>query len=104
MDSFQTQYGLPNSGEEWLQFTPFGGGPKPGCSNGLCTETIESHNFFCLMSYPGEISHPNSPNNRELSDDLSDLGCGEGKLHFTPFHTLRQVKRDEARFHHLGGS
>ena len=30
--------------------------------------------------------------------------CGEEKLHFTPFHTLRQLKRDEARFHHLGGS
>ena len=29
--------------------------------------------------------------------------CAEEKLHFTPFHTLRQLKRDEARFHHLGG-
>ena len=26
--------------------------------------------------------------------------CAEEKLHFTPFHTLRQLKRDEARFHH----
>ena len=25
--------------------------------------------------------------------------CSEEKLHFTPFHTLRQLKRDEARFH-----
>ena len=30
--------------------------------------------------------------------------CAEEKLHFTPFHTLRQLMRDEARFHHLGGS
>ena len=32
--------------------------------------------------------------------------CAEEKLHFTPFHTLRQFKRDDARFHvhYLGGS
>ena len=30
--------------------------------------------------------------------------CGEEKLHFTPFHTLLQLKRDDARFHTLGGS
>ena len=30
--------------------------------------------------------------------------CAEEKLHFTPVHTLRQLKRDEARFHHLGES
>ena len=29
--------------------------------------------------------------------------CGEEKLHFTQFHTLRQLKRNDARFHHLGG-
>ena len=29
---------------------------------------------------------------------------GEEKFHFPPFHTLRQLKRDEMRFHHLGGS
>ena len=40
--------GLSNSGEEKLQFTPFWGGPKRGCSDGLCTGTIESHNFFVL--------------------------------------------------------
>ena len=46
MDSFLTPYGLSNSGEEKLQFTPFWGGPKPGCSDGLRTGIIESHNFF----------------------------------------------------------
>ena len=48
MDSFLTPYDLSNSGEEKLQFTPFWGGPKPGCSDGLCTGTIKSHNFFVL--------------------------------------------------------
>ena len=30
---------------------------------------MESRNFFCLTSYPGEISHSNSTN-RELSNDV----------------------------------
>ena len=38
-------YGLLNSGEEKLEFTPVWGGPKPGCLDGLRTGTIESHNF-----------------------------------------------------------
>ena len=66
-------YGLSNSGEEKLQFTPFGGGPKLGRSDRLRTGTIESHKFFCLRSYPGEISHSNFLPNRELSNDLSDV-------------------------------
>ena len=41
-------YGLSNSGKEKFQFTPFWGGPKPGCSASLHTGTIESHNFFVL--------------------------------------------------------
>ena len=69
MDSFLTPYGLSNSGQEKLQFTPFWGSPKPGCSDGLCTGTIESHNFFCLRPYPGENSHSNSPN-WELSNGV----------------------------------
>ena len=48
MDSFLTPYGLSNSGQEKFQFTPFWGGPKPGCSDGLRTGNIESHNFFVL--------------------------------------------------------
>ena len=38
--------GLCKSGEEKLQFTPFLGGPKPGCSDSLHAGIIESHNFF----------------------------------------------------------
>ena len=48
MESFQTLYGLSNSGEEKLQFTPFWGGPKPGCSDSVHAGIIESHNFFVL--------------------------------------------------------
>ena len=95
MDSFLTPYRLWNFGEENLQFTPFGGGPKRGCSDGLRTGTIKSHNFSCLRSYPGEISHSNSAN-RELSINVSVLVLFRRKV--TPFHTLRQLKRDEALF------
>ena len=50
MDSFLTPYGLSNSGQEKLQFTPFWGGPKPVCLclDGLRAGTTESHNFFVL--------------------------------------------------------
>ena len=69
MKSFLTPYGLPNSGLEMLQFTPIWGGPKPGCSDGLSTGTIESHNFFVLGPI---LSHSNSPK-LELSNDLADV-------------------------------
>ena len=46
--SFVTPYGLLNSGKEKLQFTPFWGVPKPGCSNSLRAGFIESDNFFVL--------------------------------------------------------
>ena len=92
MDSFVTLYGLSNSGEEKLQFIPFWGGPKPGCSDGLGAGTIESHNFFCLRSYPGEISHSNSPN-RELSNDLSDVVVRQRKV---ALHTISHLTPTEA--------
>ena len=47
----------------------FWGGPCPGWSDGLRAGIIESGNFFCLTSYPGEIAHSNSAN-RELSNDV----------------------------------
>ena len=95
MDSFLTPYGLSNPGQEKLQFTPFWGGPKPGCSDGLCTVTIESHNFFVL----GPILVKFHIRNRLFESFRTMFRTwwgGEVKLHFTPVHTLRQLKRDEA--------
>ena len=91
MDSFLTLYGLSNSGQEKLQFTPFGG-PKLVCSDSLRAGTIESHNFFCLRSYPGEISHSNSPN-QELSNNLSDVVVRRRKvaLHNSSHLTLTEA-------------
>ena len=71
MESFLRPYGLLNSGEEKLQFTPFWGGPKWGYSDSVRAGIIKSHNFFRLTSYPGEISHSNLAN-RELSFGRGD--------------------------------
>ena len=103
MDSLLTPYGLWNSGQEKLQFTPFWVGPKPVCSDGLRAGTIESHNFFVF----GPIMVKFPIRNR-LFESFPTIfwtwWCAEEELHFIPFHTLRQLKRDEAHFHHLGGS
>ena len=73
MDSFLTPYGLWNSGQGKLQFTPFGGGPKPGFSDSLCTGTIESHNFFVLGPILVKLHIFYSPN-RELSNGARVMG------------------------------
>ena len=97
MDSFLTPYGLSNSGQEKLQFTPFGDGPKPVCSNGLCTGTVESHNFF--VSSPILVKfHIRTRLSESFLTIFRTWWCGEEKLHFTPVHTLHQLKRDEALF------
>ena len=103
MDSFLTPYGLPNSGKEKLQFTRFWGVPKPGCSNSLRAGFIESHNFFVLGRILVKF-HIRTRLIKSFPFTFLSWWCAEEKLHFTPFHTLRQLKRDEARFHHLGGS
>ena len=101
MDSFLTPYGLSNSGKENLQFTPFGGGPKPGCSDGLCTGTIRSRNFFVLGPILVKF-HIRTRLFESFPTNFWTWWCSEEKLHFTPVHTLRQLKRDEALFLPLG--
>ena len=103
MYSFLTPYELSNYGQEKLQFTPFWGGPKPGRSDGLCTGTIESHNCFVLGPILVKF-HIQTRLIESFAMIFWTWLCGEEKLHFIPFHTLRQLKRDEARFHHFGRS
>ena len=89
-ERFRTIFRTLWCGEEKLHFTPFWGGPKPGCSDGLCTGTIESHNFFVL----GPILVKFYIRNRLIErfpTIFRTWGCGEEKLHFTPVHTLRQL-------------
>ena len=90
-------YGLCNSGEKKLQFTPFWGVPKPGCSDGLRVRIIESHNFFVLR--PILVKLHIRTRLIESFPTTYWLGwCAEEKLHFTPVHTLCQLKRYEALF------
>ena len=96
MDRFVTPYGLSNSGEEKSQFTPFWGGPKRSCSDGLCTGTIERHNFFVLGPILAKF-HIRTRLIESFPTIFRTWWCAEEKLHFTPFHTLRQLKRDKAR-------
>ena len=95
MDSFLTPYGLSNSGQEKLQFTPFWGGLKPVCSDGLRAGTIESHNSFVLGPILVKF-HFRTRLIESFPTIFRTWWCGEEKLHFTPFHILRQLKRDEA--------
>ena len=101
MVSFLTPYGLSNSGEEKLQFTPFWGGSKPGCSDRLCAGIIKSHNFFVLRPILVKF-HIRTRLIESFWTTFWAWWCAEEKLHFTPVHTLRQLKRDEALFPPLG--
>ena len=77
------------------------GGPKPGCSDGLCTETIESHNFFVISPILLKF-HIQTRLIESFGTTFWMWWCAEEKVHFTPFHTLHQLKRDEALFPPLG--
>ena len=101
MESFLTPYSWSNSGQEKLQFTPFRGGPKPGSSDGLRAGTIESHNLFVLGPIVVKL-HIGTQLIESFLMMYSLWRCAEEKLHFTPVHTLRQLKRDEALFPPLG--
>ena len=101
MKSFLTPYGLSNSGQEKLQFTPLWGGPKPVCSDGLRAGFIESHNFFVLGPILVKF-HIRTRLIEGFPTIVRTWWCGEEKLHFTPFHALRRLKCDEAVFPPLG--
>ena len=96
-------YGLSNSSEEKLQFTPFWGGPKPGWSDSVHAGYIESHNFFVLGPILVKF-HIRTWLIKSFPTVFRTWCCTEEKLHFTPVHTLRQLKRDEGHFHHFRGS
>ena len=97
MESFLTPYGLSNAGQEKLQFTPFWDGPKPVCSDGLRTGTIENHNFFVLGPILVKF-HIRTRLIESFPTIFQTWWCGEEKLHFTPVHTLCQLKCDEGLF------
>ena len=95
IESFLTMYGLSNSIKEQLQFTPFGGSPKLGWSDSVRAGIIESHNFFVLRPILVKF-HIRTRLIESFPTIFRTWWCDEEKLHFTPVHTLRQLKRDRA--------
>ena len=80
----------------------FGGGPKPGCSDVLRSGTIESHNFFVLGPILVKF-HIRTHLIDSFPTMFRTWWCAEEKLHFTPFHTLRQTEEWRSAFPPLGG-
>ena len=95
--SFRTPCSLSNSSEEKLQFTPFWGGPKTGWSDGLRFGIIQSNNFFVLSPILVKF-HIRTRLIESFSMAFRFLCCAKEKLHFTPVHTLHQLKCDEGVF------
>ena len=89
MESFLTPYGLSNSGQEKLQFTPFGGGSKPGCSDGLRAGTTESHNFFVLGPIMAKF-HIRNRLFESFPTIFRTWWCAEEKLHFTSYAVTKR--------------
>ena len=85
-------YGLSNSGEEKLQFTRFWGWSQAGLLRRPSYRNYRKPKLFFLTFYPGEISHPNSPN-RELYNDLSDVVVRRRKV---ALHTISHLTPTEA--------
>ena len=88
---------LVEFGQEKLQFTPFWGGPKLLCLDGLRAGTIESHNFFVLGPILVKF-HIRTQLIESFPPMFRSWWWAEEKLHFTQFHTLCQLKRDEVLF------
>ena len=97
MDSFVSPYGLSIPAKKSCSSHLFGCGPKPGCSDGLRTGIIESHNFFILCRILVKL-HIRTGLIESFPMTFWSWCCAKEKLHFTPFYTLRQLKRDEALF------
>ena len=97
IESFPTTYGLSNVSEDKLQFTPFLGGPKPGCSASLRIGIIERHSFFVLRHILVKC-HIRTRLIKSFAVTYCLWWCAKEKLHFTPVHTLRQLKLDRALF------
>ena len=95
IQSFRPTYDLPKCGQEKLRFTPFWGWPRRG--DRLSAGIIESHNFFVLRPILVKF-HFRTRLRKSFLMIYRFWKCSQEKLHFTPVHTLRQLKRDEALF------
>ena len=63
----------------------------------LCAGFMESHNFFVL--HPIRVKfHIQTRLIESFATTYQSWCCAEEQLHFTPVHTLCQLKRDEGQF------
>ena len=79
----------------------FLGWSQAGLLRRPCAGTIEGHNF-CVLGPILVKFHIQTRLIESFPTIFRTWWCGEEKLHFTPFHTLRQLNRDEALFPPLG--
>ena len=75
----------------------FWGWSQAGCSDSLRAGIIESHKSFVLCPILVKF-HIQTWLIESFPTTYRFWKCAEEKLHFTPVHTLRQLKRDEALF------
>ena len=101
MYSFQTPYSLSDLGEEMLPFTSFWVGLKPAAHTDFVQELSKAITFLVLGPIPVKF-HIRTLLIESFPTIFQLWWCAEEKLHFTPVHTLRQLKRDEALFPPLG--
>ena len=90
-------YGLFKCGQEKLRFTPFWGWPRRGWWDRLHAGIIESCNFFVLCPILVKL-HIRTRLIKSFPTKYWLWWCAEEKWHFTPVHTLRQLKHDEGLF------
>ena len=95
IESFLTMCSLLNSGEEKLQFTPFWVVPSQAGQTAFVPELSKAITFFVLGPILVKF-HIRTRLIENFRTTFRTWWCGEEKLHFTPVHTLRQLKHDEA--------
>ena len=96
IERFLTMYGLSDSGKESCSSHLFGGRPKPGFSDSVRAGIIESHNFFVVRPILVRF-HIRTRLIESFPTIFWTWWCAEEKLHFTPVHTLCQLKRNKAQ-------
>ena len=94
IESFLTTYGLSNCGEDKWEVHTFVWVVAGHC---LRAGIIESHNFFVLRRILVKF-RIRTRLIGSFSSTYWSWSCAEEKLHFTPGHTVPQLKRDEGLF------
>ena len=85
---------LSKCGKEKWQFTPSAAGTKPDCT--VFVPKLSKAITFFVLGLDLVKLHIRTRLIETFATIFRTWWCGEEKSHFTPVHTLRQLKRDEA--------